>query len=238
MTPKTPKGFTSIEVLVVIAIIAILAAVLFPAFAAMREKARQTACLNNEKPIALAMTQYAQGCDELPPSDRLYNSTTSYWSWDTLIAHSVKLGNRYGFAGQWSWMAGTNAPWADCRDDNATHTQGSPATILAPRSYALFAPYQGTGSDGQLLSKIIAPTTALLLDETVCGVNNVGDYHATTVSYLSTQWNNNNVANIPYAPGHYSDGWNYVFRDGNVQWMYPNQTVGVNGNLGGFVDER
>ena len=36
------KGFTLIELLVVIAIIAILAAILFPVFAQVREKARQT----------------------------------------------------------------------------------------------------------------------------------------------------------------------------------------------------
>ena len=39
---KSSKGFTLIELLVVIAIIAILAAILFPVFAKVREKARQT----------------------------------------------------------------------------------------------------------------------------------------------------------------------------------------------------
>ena len=59
------KGFTLIELLVVIAIIAILAAILFPVFAKVREKARQTACLSNEKQIGLAIMQYAQDNDEL-----------------------------------------------------------------------------------------------------------------------------------------------------------------------------
>jgi type II secretory pathway pseudopilin PulG len=36
---------------VVIAIIAVLAAVLFPVFARAREKARETACLNNLKQL-------------------------------------------------------------------------------------------------------------------------------------------------------------------------------------------
>ena len=61
------KGFTLIELLVVIAIIAILAAILFPVFARAREKARQTACLNNVKQIGLGILMYAQDYDERMP---------------------------------------------------------------------------------------------------------------------------------------------------------------------------
>jgi prepilin-type N-terminal cleavage/methylation domain-containing protein/prepilin-type processing-associated H-X9-DG protein len=69
------KGFTLIELLVVIAIIAILAAILFPVFAKAREKARQTACLNNQKQIATATTLYAQDHDEmLPTMDTFWGS--------------------------------------------------------------------------------------------------------------------------------------------------------------------
>src|ERR1700758_2071511 len=62
------KGFTLIELLVVIAIIAILAAILFPVFAKVREKARQTSCLSNEKQLGLGITQYNQDYDELVPA--------------------------------------------------------------------------------------------------------------------------------------------------------------------------
>src|SRR3978361_1951717 len=60
-------GFTLIELLVVIAIIAILAAILFPVFAKVREKARQTACLSNEKQLGMALMQYTQDNDEFYP---------------------------------------------------------------------------------------------------------------------------------------------------------------------------
>lgn len=52
-------GFTLIELLVVIAIIAILAAILFPVFAKARERAKLTACISNQKQLALATMTYA-----------------------------------------------------------------------------------------------------------------------------------------------------------------------------------
>jgi prepilin-type N-terminal cleavage/methylation domain-containing protein/prepilin-type processing-associated H-X9-DG protein len=63
-----PRGFTLIELLVVIAIIAVLIALLLPAVQAAREAARRAQCVNNLKQIGLAVHNYAQANDAIPPS--------------------------------------------------------------------------------------------------------------------------------------------------------------------------
>src|SRR5881409_2195500 len=81
------RAFTLVELLVVLAIISILAAMLFPALAMAKEKARSIFCFNNLKQIGIAMTIYADDhSDFLVPAEYNVSNGAKYQEgWPSIL---------------------------------------------------------------------------------------------------------------------------------------------------------
>ena len=236
----TQRAFTLIELLVVIAIIAVLAAILFPVFAKAREKARQIACLSNQKQIGLALLQYVQDSDETYPQEHPYTSnpavddnngqfeTIDYGSPFEKIMPYVSRGN------------GTNTASLQqqlfvCPDDSDPHalqlagcTGNAPApgvTSYLINAYFLF---------GATLTRIQEPSSTIYLAERNSGFCDVhvhpwlGETFSGSPPAAVAPCIPNPDGQYAVAADRHTSGANYGFADGHAKWEQPAATVQAN----------
>jgi prepilin-type N-terminal cleavage/methylation domain-containing protein/prepilin-type processing-associated H-X9-DG protein len=185
-------GFTLIELLVVIAIISILASILFPVFSRARAKARQAACISNQKQIILALKMYCEDFDEALP-----------------------LGDYQPTDGSDGLFIDDYLQWYDMAFDyvrNSELYRCSEVRRLMP-GYGMNAAAAGLSLGAFYDSSIKIITTDMQILGSTDPNPNLGEWRVA--------WNNGDLAAGNVHIDRHNNGAVYGFLDGHVKWHKP-----------------
>jgi prepilin-type N-terminal cleavage/methylation domain-containing protein/prepilin-type processing-associated H-X9-DG protein len=207
-SPRPRQRFTLIELLVVIAIIAILAAMLLPALAKAREKARAISCMSRVKQLSLATMLYVDDSKEVFP--QLYYSSpghTNEWGYND-YCYWLEVVLPYAGSAKEVFLCPSREAWG------GSPPLYSPDYIGFGLNYwYLGSPYAGSpGYGGITTARVKSPSDTVLYADAKgrAGVAN-GPYGYYIYSYqiicggaYETVGPHNNLVNIAWVDGHAS----------------------------------
>jgi prepilin-type N-terminal cleavage/methylation domain-containing protein/prepilin-type processing-associated H-X9-DG protein len=230
-----PSAFTLIELLVVIAIIAILAAILFPVFAQAREKARQTACLSNNKQIGTALMMYTQDYDETVVMNGYAGGAAT---WPDLLQPYIK--NTQVFL----CPSGSGGPFASGTSaGTGTTNEGWTSQGLRMRvNYTLNNVYYTNPTWGQLFEQSRGPTSLAGIEDVAgtvfCADGNTSQAvftgGATQPTFVKGRHTMLMLAQGAMVARH-SDGMNATFFDGHAKWYRAQELGKMKTDAGGQI---
>ncbi|MEI6422797.1 MAG: prepilin-type N-terminal cleavage/methylation domain-containing protein [Lentisphaerota bacterium] len=242
------KGFTLIELLIVIAIIGILASMLLPVLASTKKLAKATICTNNMKQIGLWIGMYTDDYKEyFPPAvyspDGVWYNIMTYDNYlsdydgrnipiATCASYTKKKGCEdiyrcpedqvLGWSNNMRRSYGMNRGGTDY--DSASKTS-MPRGITNNVGY-----WTGVKEQIRRLSQVPDPSGTFSLVEVLVldplGQNVLAGGQNGNYSYIDTPvFQNNNMSSGSLA--WHNKKWNYLFVDGHVTLIRPEDTVGT-----------
>jgi prepilin-type processing-associated H-X9-DG protein/prepilin-type N-terminal cleavage/methylation domain-containing protein len=231
------RAYSLLELLSAIAILALLAAILVPVLSAARERSRRASCAANLHSLHLALAAYLSDYDGQYPPDsptgRNYVGRSPHWIathpyWYEVLATYLRAA-RFP-----TCPDNPPTPWLirDSRDVPKGRTCGYAYNSRLRRLVKPSAPGQPYREIGLAESAIASLTDVVVFFDSRPGVGST-DRPDTLARLdelrgLNIYENQHQWESVPPGAFRHSGGANYVFGDGHLRWLRPEQLTPAN----------